>query len=230
MIHSKKENIISHLHYISGDWYTKRMAFNKTFEYTAAVRGYHYFKTIWQPKENEVLICQFHNGSSYDMFDIKTCDQRGTMADHLPREASRITKFIIDRGAIVSVMLTGTHYRRSPLVKDRLEIPCKVSVSLRGTCLNLLLLERYKQLSEELYIEPKEETVLGSFLTPVQESEGQNAKSRKSQNNVGKKRNPNQQSPSSNDIRNYSGARQRIMDNGNNRRENDKEPCIILID
>ena len=90
------------------------------------------------------------------------------------------TKFIIDRGATVSVMLTRTHYRRSLLVKGGLEIPCKVSVSMRRTCLNLLLLERYKQLNEKLCIEPKEETVLGSFLTSVQEPERPNAKSKKS--------------------------------------------------
>ena len=45
------------------------------------------------------------------------CDQRGTMVGHLPPEVSRITKFIIDRSAAVSVVLTGTYYRRSPLVK-----------------------------------------------------------------------------------------------------------------
>ena len=33
------------------------------------------------------------------MFAIKTCDQRGTLVDYLPRKLSRITKFIIDRGA-----------------------------------------------------------------------------------------------------------------------------------
>ena len=99
MIHSKIENTISHLHYISGDWYIKKTAFNKTSEYTAAVRGYHYFKSISQPNENEVLVCQFENGNSYDMFAIKTCDQRGTLVDYLPRKLSRITKFIIDRGA-----------------------------------------------------------------------------------------------------------------------------------
>ena len=156
------------------------------------------------------------------MFAIKTCDQRGTMVGHLlhlPR----------DRCATVSVMLTGTHYRRSPLVKSGLEIPCKVSVFMRGTCLNPLLLERYKQLSEELYIEPTEETVLGSFLTPVKEQEQQNAKSKKSRNNAGMKQKPDQHPPSSNDIRNYFGAQQRIVDNGNNRRENDKEPCIIVV-
>ena len=56
MIHSRKKIIISHLHYISGSGYIKKMAFNDTFEPTAAVRGYHYFKTIWKPKENEVEI------------------------------------------------------------------------------------------------------------------------------------------------------------------------------
>ena len=72
MIHSKKENAISHLHYISGDRYIKEMAFNKIHS-----KGYHYFKTIWQSKENEVLVCQFENGNSYDKFAIKTCDQKG---------------------------------------------------------------------------------------------------------------------------------------------------------
>ena len=63
------------------------------------------------------------------MFVIKTCDQRGTLVDYLPRKLSRITKFIIDRGATVSVMLSGTHYRRSPLIEGGLEISCKISVS-----------------------------------------------------------------------------------------------------
>ena len=89
MIHLKKENTISE------DWFIKKMAFNLTFEYTTAVKGYHSFKTIWQPKENEVLVCQFENGNSYDMFAINTCDQRGAMVDPLPREVSRITKFIM---------------------------------------------------------------------------------------------------------------------------------------
>ena len=71
------------------------------------------------------------------------------------------------RGAAASDMLTGTH-RRLPVVKGVLEIPCKGSASMRGTCPNLLLLEICKQLIEELYIEPKEKSVLGFFPTPVQ--------------------------------------------------------------
>ena len=46
------------------------------------------FKSISQPNENKVLVCQFENGNNYDMFAIKTCDQRGTLVDHLPRKLS----------------------------------------------------------------------------------------------------------------------------------------------
>ena len=52
-----------------------------------------------------MLVFQFENGNSYDMFVIMSCDQRETMVAHLPREVSRTTRFIIDRGATVSVCL-----------------------------------------------------------------------------------------------------------------------------
>ena len=81
------------------------MAFNKTFEYTTTVKGCHYFKTIWQPKENEVLVCQFENGNSYEMFSIKTCGQRETMVGHLPHGVYRFTKFIIIIIIIIIVII-----------------------------------------------------------------------------------------------------------------------------
>ena len=79
-------------------------------------------------------------------------------------EISRVTKFLLDRGANVSAKLTSTHYRRSPLVQGGIEIPCVVTVSMPGTVINQLLMERYKQLVETLYTEPKEEEILGTFL------------------------------------------------------------------
>ena len=41
---------------------------------------------------------------------------------HLPREVSRVTKFLLDRGARISLVLSSRHYRRSPLVQGGLEI------------------------------------------------------------------------------------------------------------
>ena len=52
---------------------------------------------------------------------------------NLLMEISQVTKFLLDRGANVSAKLKSTHYRRSPLVRGGIEIPCVVTVSMPGT-------------------------------------------------------------------------------------------------
>ena len=47
------------------------------------------------------------------------------------------------------------HYRRSPLVQGGIEIPWVVTMSMPGTVINQLLMERYRQLVETLCTEPK---------------------------------------------------------------------------
>ena len=141
------------------------MAYNKTLEFTSAVRGYHYYKSFWSPQPNQVLNCYFEENNAFDRFAIKVCENgKEVPIGHLPKEISRVTKFILDRGATAIATLTSEHYRRSPLVQGGLEIPCKVSLTITGTVNNLLVLEKYRQLVEELYIEPKKEEILGSFL------------------------------------------------------------------
>ena len=44
-----------------------------------------------------------------------------------------------------------------------MEISCKVTEKTPGTCINQLLMEKYKQFEEQLYIVPKNEKILGSF-------------------------------------------------------------------
>ena len=51
--------------------------FQKKIDYTAVTRGFHYFKTFLQPKENEVLRCHFETGNCYDMFAEKMCNENG---------------------------------------------------------------------------------------------------------------------------------------------------------
>ena len=64
----------------------------------------------------------------------------------------------------MSAKLTSTNYRRSSLVQGSRDIPCVVTVSMPGTVISQLLMERYKQMIETLYTEPKEEEILGTFL------------------------------------------------------------------
>ena len=82
-----------------------------------------------------------------------------------PREISRVTKFLLDRGAVAYAELLSTHYRRLPIMQGGLEIPSKITVNLHGTVKNHMLLDRYMQLVNALYCEPKEGVIMGSFLT-----------------------------------------------------------------
>ena len=119
----------------------------KTFQFTAAVRGFHYYKRFWNPEPEQVLNCFHEINNPFDIFAIKICTiPNNRTVGHLPMEISHVKKFLVDRGANVSVKLTSTNYRRSPLVQVGLEIACLVTVTIPGTIINQLLIERYKQL------------------------------------------------------------------------------------
>ena len=137
----------------------------KHFQFGAAVRGIRYHRKSWLPEPEQTLNWFHEEGNTFDRFAIKVCKKdKNEIVGHLPMEISRVTKFLLDRGANVSAKLRSTHYRRSPLVQGGIEIPCVVTVSMPGTVIKQLLMERYKQLVETLYTEPKEEEILGTFL------------------------------------------------------------------
>ena len=128
--------------------------------------------------------------------------------DHLPREISRPTKFLLDRGAEIVAEIESSHYWRSHLIQVGLEIRCKVSVTLPGTMKNHMLLSRYKELVNKLYCEPKNEVIIGNFLTSVPNENihlNQPQQQQMAQKKVNRKRKSNDEQPTSkNDIRNYS--------------------------
>ena len=61
---------------------------------------------------------------------------------HLPKEISRPTKFLLDRGAEIVAEIESSYYRRFPLIQAGLEIRCKVSATLPGIIKNHMLLDR----------------------------------------------------------------------------------------
>lgn len=142
------------------------MEYAKIFEFTAAIRGYHYYKRFWKPEQNQVLNCYHEKNNAFDRFAIMVCEigKDEIPVGHLPMEISRVTKFFIDRGGSIIAELTSDHYRRSPLIQGGIEIPCKVTAKIPGTVVNLLIMEKYIKLVQELYTEPKDEDILGSFL------------------------------------------------------------------
>ena len=75
---------------------------------------------------------------------------------------------------IVYVMLRNSYCVncRSPIVHGVMEISCKVTVKIPGTCVNILLMEKYKLLVQQLYIETKNEEILWSSLQENQTIDG----------------------------------------------------------
>ena len=118
-------------------------------------RGFHYHQKLWVPEEAEKLKCFHEINNAFYIFAIKTVSTNGFTVGHLPREESHVTKFSLDRGARIN--FSGS--RRLVVIV----IACHNTVKLPGTIKNHLLLDRYQQLVLDLYTEPKDEEILGSF-------------------------------------------------------------------
>ena len=95
---------------------------------------------------------------------------------HLPRKMSRASKFFINKRANITATLTSDHYRRSPLVQGGMEVACKVTARFPGTWIYLFLLEKYKKLVEDIYTEPKNEEILGSYLIQHEDERNQDSR------------------------------------------------------
>ena len=71
-------------------------------------------------------------------------------------EISRITKYLLDRGARIDAKLSKTHHKRSPLVQQGLEIPCTLIFRMPGTVKSNELTKKYLELFEARFKKPQE--------------------------------------------------------------------------
>ena len=70
--------------------------------------------------------------------------------------------FLLDHGAFITAELTSTNCGCSPLIKIRLEIPCKINVKMLSALKNVKILNKFQELVADLYIEPESPQILGS--------------------------------------------------------------------
>ena len=112
--------------------------------------------------------------------------------EYVKREFNRVTKapaitfilyFLLDRGVKVNITINGIHYRRSPLVQGGIKVPCNLSDSLPGySSSNHVLLQQYLEIVSDLYLEPTNEEIIGSFLIP---NEGSSCANRRNSEHPG---------------------------------------------
>ena len=136
-----------------------KMSLGCEFNFSAAVRGFHVYRDVWKPYESECLRCEYEPDN---LFDIKVC-LNDNIVGHLPREISRPTKFLLDRGAQVTATIRSNIIRRSPLFPGGLEVLCTVSIHMPKTVKIQQLTGRFREMAMDLYHEPEEEVIVETF-------------------------------------------------------------------
>ena len=98
------------------------LEYDKEVYFSCVVRGFHCYRDIWDPSSYEPLKCYHKRNNLFDCFLIKALQLASEkVVGHLPTEIFRATKFLLELE--FSMTITGTHYRRSPLVQGGHEIP-----------------------------------------------------------------------------------------------------------
>ena len=120
-----------------------KMSLSCEFKFCSAVLGYHVYRDTWKPYVSECLRCEHEIDNLFDMIAIKVCLDN-SIVGHLPREISRATKFLLDRGALINATIRSTIVRRSPLFQGGLEVLCTVEVSMPKTVKSQELMNRYQ--------------------------------------------------------------------------------------
>ena len=131
--------------------------------FLCGLRGYHEYRTVWNPVIDEVLSTRHERNNIHDRYAIAAIKLLpGTIAPsiigHLPKEISRLTYFIINRGATVRCRVISEHHRRSPLIQGGLEIPVEVVVEMPVEDSNAQTMQKYESLVQKAYKEPASNT------------------------------------------------------------------------
>ena len=82
--------------------------------------------------------------------------------------SSRITNFLLDCGAKISLILTSANYRQCPLVQSVLKFTCKVTIKLPVAINNLIVLSQYEELVREIHCALREQSRNQEFFRTVE--------------------------------------------------------------
>ena len=102
--------------------------------FLCGLKGYHVYMTSWTPTLGDRMLAIHESGYLHDPYAIAARKRLpGALMEstvgHLPKEISRITRYIMLYGAMVTVKVVDTHRRRLPLVQGGLKIPVEVTVT-----------------------------------------------------------------------------------------------------
>lgn len=92
-------------------------------ERNSCVRGYHFYKNIWDAVIGEEIQCERELDNESDRYAVAV-KKDGTIIGHLPRKISQICSIFLRRGNSVTCRVIGHRRYSADLPQGGLEIPC----------------------------------------------------------------------------------------------------------
>ena len=89
----------------------------ESFTFKSAIRRYHVYKDIWTAPVDDKLSVEREFKNQFHRFAVKIILDGETIG-HLPREFSKIARYFIARGGVITVAVKGPRQRvNSPSVE-----------------------------------------------------------------------------------------------------------------
>ena len=127
-------------------------------EIACAIRGFHVYRELWEPKLGQKIQIDQEIGNIHDPFAISLGAKIvGKLTDneivgHIPREISRFCHYFINYGGKLEARVTCTKYRPSPIPSGGLEIPILL-IAKKGDSAEETF-EKMEDLLRCYYVEP----------------------------------------------------------------------------
>uniref|UniRef100_A0A1X7VMD2 Uncharacterized protein n=1 Tax=Amphimedon queenslandica TaxID=400682 RepID=A0A1X7VMD2_AMPQE len=131
-----------------------------SFGFLCGLRRYHVYQTVSASRLHELLATKHEQNNLHDRHAIAATKRlpgrlsSASIVGHLPKKISKVTRYIMEHGAVVTLKVMDIHYRRSPLVQGGLEIPVMAQVQMTSNVKNRTALDEYNVLVKRLYKEP----------------------------------------------------------------------------
>ena len=77
------------------------------FQIEGMVRGYHYYKDIWEPVIGEELECEREHGNIHDLYAVAVKQKSEVTVGHLPKKIS-VCSLFLRRGGLIWCTVNGS--------------------------------------------------------------------------------------------------------------------------
>ena len=107
-----------------------------SFTFNEYISGYHVYRDVWSPQENEILDCSLESTNRHDPNAVAIL-KNGLIVGHVPRTLARYCSQALKLNATLYVTVTGKYCNPRG---NGLEIPCLYTLVGRDAFLKTVML------------------------------------------------------------------------------------------